>query len=88
LTILICGLGSIGKRHFRLLRNAGVEKIIALRSGKNDKESITDTIADLEIYDTEELAGHKIDGAVISNPTSLHIETAAELARLRDSNAY
>ena len=82
MTILICGLGSIGKRHFRLLRNAGVEKIIALRSGKNDNESITDTIADLEIYDTEELAGHKIDGAVISNPTSLHIETAAELARL------
>ncbi len=81
MTILICGLGSIGKRHFRLLRNAGVEKIIALRSGKNDNESITDTIADLEIYDTEELAGHKIDGAVISNPTSLHIETAAELAR-------
>ena len=81
MTILICGLGSIGKRHFRLLRNAGVEKIIALRSGKNDKESITDTIADMEIYDTEEIAGLKIDGAVISNPTSLHIETAAELAR-------
>ena len=81
MTILICGLGSIGKRHFRLLRNAGVEKIIALRSGKNDKESITDTIADMEIFDSEEIAGHKIDGAVISNPTSLHIETAAELAR-------
>ena len=81
MTILICGLGSIGKRHLRLLRNAGVQKIIALRSG-NSKTG-TDLIADIEINDLKELDGLniKIDGAIISNPTSLHIMTAIKLAQ-------
>ena len=81
MNILICGLGSIGKRHLKLLRNAGVENIIALRSLRNDNKTDPDAIADLEINDLNELGGQKIDGAVISNPTSLHIETATELAR-------
>lgn len=83
MTILICGLGSIGKRHLKLLRNAGVENIIALRSGKTEKKADQDVTADFEINDLKEIAGLnvKVNGAIISNPTSLHIETAIELAK-------
>ncbi|HMQ67448.1 MAG TPA: Gfo/Idh/MocA family oxidoreductase [Ignavibacteria bacterium] len=80
MTILICGLGSIGKRHLKLLRKAGVDKIIALRSLRNEKNNDPDVFADLEITDLKEIEGQKIDGAVVSNPTSLHIETSTELA--------
>ena len=83
MTILICGLGSIGKRHLRLLRNAGVQSIIALRSGKINSKTDNDLTADIEINDLNELEGLniKIDGAIISNPTSLHIVTAIKLAQ-------
>ncbi|MBN2556276.1 MAG: Gfo/Idh/MocA family oxidoreductase [Anaerolineales bacterium] len=79
--ILICGLGSIGRRHLRNLQALGVDDLVLLRSGKA-------TLPD------EELAGipvahdlaaaldrWKPAGVIVSNPTSLHAETA--LAALR-----
>lgn len=80
MTILICGLGSIGQRHLRILRNLGVNDFIALRSGEG--KSGTRGIVENEISDLNELSGVNADGALITNPTSLHIETAIETAKL------
>jgi predicted dehydrogenase len=80
LTLLICGLGSIGQRHLRILRNLGVTDFIALRSGKG--KSGTKGIVENEISDLKDLSGVKVEGALITNPTSLHIETAIETAKL------
>ncbi|MEP7147030.1 MAG: Gfo/Idh/MocA family oxidoreductase, partial [bacterium] len=78
MTFLICGLGSIGKRHLRILKNLGDHKFIVFRSGIS-KSGPAESI-DLEIFDITEISQHKIDGALITNPTSLHISTAANLA--------
>ncbi len=77
--MLICGLGSIGKRHLRILKNLGDNKFIALRSGNSKTDS--NGIADIEISGLEEISQIEIDGALITNPTSLHIETAIEIAK-------
>lgn len=79
MTFLICGLGSIGRRHLRILRGLGEYKFIALRSG-NSKTEFQEK-ADAEITDIKEISGLKIDGALITNPTSVHITTAIEIAR-------
>jgi predicted dehydrogenase len=41
------------------------------------------TLADIEISDLNEISNQNTDGAIISNPTSLHIETAIEIAKLK-----
>lgn len=81
MNFLFCGLGSIGQRHLRILRLTGDHNFTALRSGKSDSNAVR--LADEEISDLKEITGSKkIDGAIISNPTSLHIETAIEIAKL------
>jgi len=74
--LLICGLGSIGRRHLRNLAALDVQDIVLLRTGKS-------TMPDegLEGYPVEQdlgtaLARWKPDGVVVSNPTSLHVATA------------
>lgn len=79
MTFLICGLGSIGRRHLRILKGLGEHKFIALRSGKSEIKSPDNTYT--EISDIKEISGFKIDGALITNPTSLHITTAIEIAK-------
>ncbi len=78
MTFLICGLGSIGKRHLRILNKLGDHKFIALRSGNSNTE-VEDI--DQEIFDIKKISDHSLDGALITNPTSLHISTATELAK-------
>ncbi len=80
MTILFIGLGSIGQRHLRILKNIGEHSILAIRSGKG--KNAASALVETEYADIKELAGTDIDGAVISNPTSLHIETAIEIAKL------
>ena len=80
MTILFCGLGSIGQRHLRILKSLGVTEFIALRSGKG---KIFKSASDIkEIPDMKELNGIKVDGALITNPTSMHIETAIEITKI------
>ncbi|MDQ3019420.1 MAG: Gfo/Idh/MocA family oxidoreductase [Bacteroidota bacterium] len=79
MTFLICGLGSIGKRHLRILKGLGRHKFIALRSGNSKADSSEK--ADEEITNLKDISGYKIDGALITNPTSLHITTAIEIAK-------
>ena len=80
MTFLICGLGSIGKRHLKILKSFGCHKFIALRSGKSPIQS-TEKV-DVEISGFAQASQFNIDGALITNPTSLHISTAIEIAKL------
>ncbi len=77
---LICGLGSIGRRHLRNLRQLGEEDIILYRTRQS-------TLPDEELaaYATftnlSEALAQKPDGVIISNPSALHIPVAREAAK-------
>lgn len=75
---LICGLGSIGRRHLNVLRNLGEKEFFCLRSGNSEVRTPEDVI---ELRSISEAAGAGITAALITNPTSLHVETAVELAK-------
>jgi predicted dehydrogenase len=75
-TILICGLGSIGRRHLRNLQVLGRDDVVLLRSGKS-------TLPDdeLEGYPIESeldqaLVHWRPEAVIVSNPTALHLEVA------------
>ncbi|MFX1391962.1 MAG: Gfo/Idh/MocA family protein [Promethearchaeota archaeon] len=69
--VLFFGLGSIGRRHLRILQNNFDYKIYAYRSTRNNPiEGIKN------IYNIEKALQIKADIAFITNPTHLHIQTA------------
>jgi predicted dehydrogenase len=76
---LICGLGSIGRRHLRNLAALGQQDIILYRTNQS-------TLADDELagflveHKLEDALAHGPDAAIISNPTALHLETAVPVA--------
>ena len=83
MNILICGLGSIGRRHLKVLKSLGDHHITALRSGRSATSvSETEIKPDDEIYSISDLKGVKTDAALITNPTSHHIQTATEIAKM------
>ena len=78
---LICGLGSIGRRHLRNLITLGEKDIVLYRSGKS-------TLPDDELngFPTESnlaraLARWVPDAVIVSNPTALHLEVALPAAK-------
>jgi len=78
--ILIAGLGSIGRRHFRNLLALGEKNIILVRSHKA-------TLPDDELagYPVETdirgaLQKHKPDAVVVANPTGFHLDVAIPAA--------
>lgn len=77
--VLIAGLGSIGRRHFNNLRALGCTNFIFYRTYKS-------TMADPETgawpttSNLQEALSHRPKFAVISNPTSLHVEVALAAA--------
>jgi predicted dehydrogenase len=77
---LICGLGSIGRRHLRHLAALGETDILLYRTGKS---SLPDE--DLAAYPVEtDLAAalaHKPDAVIIANPTALHLDVAIPAAQ-------
>ena len=76
--ILFTGLGSIGKRHLHLLREHDDQmEIHAYRSGGTDETAFPAVIQHTSLDDA--LAVHP-DIAFITNPTSLHIDTAISCA--------
>jgi predicted dehydrogenase len=77
---LICGLGSIGRRHLRNLLCLGVRDIILLRTGKSTLPD--DEFSDFPQVDElkEALGRWEPEAAIISNPTSLHINMALPAA--------
>ena len=80
--VLLIGLGSIGQRHLRLLKEISNIKILCLRSGKGqDLREFNDRYA-IETFDKiDQAISRNPDFAVISNPTAFHVETALALAQ-------
>ncbi len=77
--LLIVGLGSIGKRHARLVRQlvSGV-RIVALRhQGGID---IHEPNVDYSVTSMEEALSFRPQAAVIANPSSFHLDVALPLA--------
>ncbi len=77
---LICGLGSIGRRHLRHLAALGETDIILYRTRHS---TLPDE--DLAFYPTETdlqaALAHRPDAVIIANPTALHLAVALPAAR-------
>ncbi len=78
LTILFFGLGSIGSRLARIIQNSYEYNLFAFRF---HKKGINDLGIE-EIYDSRQVDKISPDIAFITNPTSLHMETAIRSAAL------
>lgn len=77
---LICGLGSIGRRHLRNLVALGEEDILLYRTGKSTLPE-----EDLEGFPVERdlmeaLSRHAPDAVLVTNPTGLHMDVALPAA--------
>lgn len=81
MNVVFFGLGSIGRRHARLLRKLFPEfRLHALRSGNGAAAGPDDLgIAPLSGWDDVARLGGGV--AFITNPTGLHVKTALECAR-------
>lgn len=73
--LLICGLGSIGRRHLRHFRDLGVARIDAYSTGLGTMPILSGSEPDNTYSSLEEALLQKPQAAVICNPTSLHAET-------------
>jgi len=78
-TALIIGAGSIGQRHIKNLRKIGIDNIVALRSKKGHFKKLPEALKVVEVDNWEEAIASNPDVAIISNPSSLHIETARKI---------
>ena len=78
-TALIIGAGSIGQRHIKNLKKIGVDNIVALRSKKGHFKKLPEALKVVEVDNWEEAIASSPDVAIISNPSSLHIETARKI---------
>ena len=72
---VVIGCGSIGQRHIRNLRSLGITDIFALRTRQGACQELDASLAVKEIGDWSELSDLGAEVAIISNPTSLHLET-------------
>ena len=77
--VLFLGLGSIGKRHVRLLLKNFDHEVSALRSRKGQGTDIQ--IGVKELVSWNEVDSTKYDVAFVTNPTSLHLRSALECAQ-------
>lgn len=77
--IVFFGLGSIGQRHVSILLKNYKHDLYAFRSGEKSKPN---TLGIKELHSWEEVEKLKPDIAFITNPTSLHIQTAIKCAKL------
>jgi len=79
--ILIVGLGSIGKRHVRLVNELYPDVEVAiLRHKKCDKNGESGLKITRCFSDVDDAIQYKPDMAIISNPASMHIDIATKLA--------
>lgn len=85
---LICGLGSIGKRHMENLEKLEIpcEKILIYRTHKGTVSFGDKVLEDHGnrhpvFYDLDSAFTQKPDAVIISNPTSLHIPIALKAAK-------
>lgn len=77
--ILFFGLGSIGQRHAKLLKENFEHQLFAFRSRP---ENIGNDLGITEVHSWQEVEALQPDVAFITNPTSKHVETAIKCANL------
>ena len=79
--LAIVGLGSIGRRHLRLLSEMRPDiEITIVRSGKGgscDEESLAERV----VFSIEEAVSCGVQAAIVSSPASLHLEQSLKLAK-------
>ena len=79
--LAIIGLGSIGKRHIRLISEIRPEiEIILVRSGIGGSCQEED-IATKVVYSINDAINEGIQAAVVSSPATLHLEQSLELVK-------
>jgi predicted dehydrogenase len=78
-SVLVCGYGSIGRRHLGNLRMLGVRRLSVFRTGLGSLD-LDDSDGMRIHHDLGEALAQRPDGVVVSNPTSLHLETAMAAA--------
>ena len=79
--IAVVGLGSIGCRHLRILRELRPSiNITVVRSGKGVKRD-EEQLADKIVFSLDEAVKTDIQAAIISTPASFHTNQALVLAK-------
>ena len=76
--VLICGLGSVGKRHFKNLLNLGFEDIILLRRENSHQEVLDRNFPTFSSL--LEALQQQPTVSIICTPTHMHIDAAIECA--------
>lgn len=78
---LICGLGSIGRRHLRNLKALGLTNLVLYRTGKSTlpEEELEGLPVEFDL--DAALEKWQPTAAIIANPTSLHLPTALHAAK-------
>lgn len=77
---LICGLGSIGRRHMRNLRQLGQEDLVLLRTGKSTLPEDELRRFPVEANIHQALSRWEPDAVLVTNPTALHMQVAIPAA--------
>lgn len=77
---LFVGLGSIGQRHLKNLRNITDETILAYRTNTKNVEGLNNEYNIKSYLDLDDAFNQKPDVVFISNPTSLHMPIALKAA--------
>ena len=72
--ILVVGLGSIGCRHVAALRELGIPRIDAYRTGRSTIEELPRI--DQQFSNLEDALEARPDGVFICNPTASHMSVA------------
>lgn len=78
--IIMFGSGSIGQRHMRNLQKLGYHQIAAFRTRLGHHQALPPELKAKEISSWQEILDFRPDVAVITNPTSLHVQTALRIA--------
>jgi predicted dehydrogenase len=78
--ILIAGLGSIGRRHFRNLIALGEKDLVLYRTGKATLPDDELAGFPIETDFDEALKKHRPQAVIVANPTSLHLKIAIPAA--------
>lgn len=77
--LALVGLGSIGRRHLRLLKQLRPDiEVILIRSGLGSRWP-EEALALRSVHTIEDALSHNIDAAIISSPASFHVSQAIEL---------